>query len=160
MTEPNIQIETPPTLREYEAAITAFVAEQPLDEAVKADVVKRLIAAARELLDETALEMSSVVTGSLALVLLRIYEKGSSPGPFNNAQLQQVSEALIRAHQDRKTMQQIMQVLGPKVPEGVDYTKPENAMGLIAEHEEALKLLRAAGIEYKYKRRKNGEDES
>jgi hypothetical protein len=46
-------------------------------------------------------------------------------------------------------LQQIMQTLGPRVPGNVDYTVKWNAAGLVAEQDEALRILREAGIEYK-----------
>lgn len=49
---------------------------------------------------------------------------------------------------DRKALQRIMRVLGPDVPKNVDYTQPENAAGLVSEQQEALRILREAGIEY------------
>lgn len=47
-----------------------------------------------------------------------------------------------------RALQNIMQVLGPNVPD-MDYRVTENAMGLVAEMKMALQLLREAGIEYK-----------
>lgn len=49
----------------------------------------------------------------------------------------------------RKTLQNIMQVLGPEVPTDVDYTVLGNAAGLQAEQQMALDYLRQAGIEYR-----------
>jgi hypothetical protein len=48
---------------------------------------------------------------------------------------------------DREALQRVMQILGPSVPD-VDYTDKYNAMGLIADVEEALSVLRAAGITF------------
>lgn len=50
--------------------------------------------------------------------------------------------------------QRVMQVLGPDVPSDVDYTRRENAAGLISEVQQALQYLRDAGIEYQYRRRR------
>lgn len=54
---------------------------------------------------------------------------------------------------EREVLQEIMQVLGPDVPTNVDYTIPGNAEGLIDEQRQALRLLRAAGIEYLFTER-------
>lgn len=54
------------------------------------------------------------------------------------------------ANKYEKTLQQVMQVLGPDgVPKDVDYTVPGNLAGLEYEYDEAVRIIRAAGIEYK-----------
>jgi hypothetical protein len=45
--------------------------------------------------------------------------------------------------------QRVMQILGPDVPD-VDYTVASNRAGLIEDVREALRLLRAAGIEFRF----------
>ncbi len=150
--------ETPPTLLEYEAAIRSFVAGLRLadDEMPKEEICQRLIASAKELLDETMMEMGRAVTSGLALVLLRIYEKGSSPAPFLNNEMQRLSKILVQSADNRKALQQVMQVLGPDVPAYQDMSSYD---GLAVEVNIALGYLRDAGIKYQYRKAKvDGKD--
>lgn len=58
-------------------------------------------------------------------------------------------EAAALANRYERVLQHIMQVLGPDIPLGVDYTLKENMAGVMAEVEEALRSLRAAGITFR-----------
>lgn len=72
-----------------------------------------------------------------------IYERAPAP------RKRDVLFLVERVQVYRAALQRVMQVLGPSVPDDVDYTQPDNAAGLMAEQSSALAILRELGITFK-----------
>lgn len=58
----------------------------------------------------------------------------------------------------RRTLQRVMQILGPDVPQDINWSDLNNVKGLIEDHRAVLNYLRTAGIEWRPPKRLTSEE--